>query len=134
MSLLEELHEYLRETVDVSVHETRLPTRPMMPALVQHLITAATTHTHSQRVSVVVRRLQIDAYSNSETKVDEIATRVLLALDRYHGPMGTISIAWAHMLNDQEMPPDEVRAGEIRYRRTLDFEVAYQERSVLSDS
>lgn len=136
MSLRTSLHAYLRDTVDVPIHDGRLPLRPMMPALVQRFISAATVQTHSNRRSLIPRRVQIDAYANNDKDVDAVATRLLLALDGYHGPMGDVAIGWARLLNDLEAMPSEVKSGggqdrvrvpEVRYRRILDFEVAYQE-------
>jgi hypothetical protein len=137
VTLQKSLHDYVREAVDCSVHDNRLPTRPLMPAIVMHFVTAVTVQTHSNRRSLIPRRVQFDVYSNSSDEVDALATRLLLALDHKHGPMGDVSIGWATLLNDMAMAPEEQGAhkpGEVRYRRTLDFEVAYQERGVLTVS
>ena len=49
------------------------------------------------------------------------------ALDGYHGPMGSASVGWAGLLSDVDTTPQEIKGGEIRYRRILDFTLAYQE-------
>jgi len=131
MTLRQSLHDYLRDTVDVSVHEGKLPIRPVMPALVQHFVAASTVQTHSNRRSLIPRRVQLDVYGNNDKDVDATATKLLLALDGYHGPMGDTTIGWATMLTDMDFPPTEIKGGEVRFRRTLDFEVAYQERGKL---
>jgi hypothetical protein len=134
MTLSTDLHEFLRDEIDVSVHEARLPTRPMMPALVQRFITGSTTQTHSNRVSLVNRRIQIDCYSNNRDKTDDMATRVLLALDGYHGTMGDTVIGWATLIVDTESQPEEIKSGanEVRFRRSLDFALGYQQEASIS--
>lgn len=127
MTLRNALHEYLRDTVNVSVHNGRLPIRPMMPALVLRFISASAEQSHSNPVSLLPRRVQVDAYADNDKEVDAIATQLLLALDGYHGPMGDVSIGWAAMVNDLESTPEEIKGGQIRYRRILDFMVAHQE-------
>ncbi len=127
MTLRTALHEYLRDTVDVSVHDGRLPIRPMMPALVLRFISANADQTHSGPVSLLERRVQIDAFSDNDKEVDAIATRMLHALDGYHGPMGDVDIGSAFLANDLETEPTEIKGGQIRYRRIVDFMVAYQE-------
>jgi hypothetical protein len=127
MTLRASLHEFVRDNVDVSVSESKLPLRPMMPHIVLRFITGRTVQTMSNRRSLVPRRVQFDIYANNDTQVDAVATNLLRALDNFHGPMGDVSIGWAFMLNDLDMPPQEIKGGEIRYQRVVDFEVAYQE-------
>ena len=130
MTLRTSLHDYLRETVDVSVFDVRLSTRPMFPALVLRFISAVATETHSNPRSLLPRRVQIGIWALNEPEVDEVATRVLLALDGYHGPLGDVAIGWAMMLNDLDQNPEPSPLkgdGQIRYHRTMDFEISYQE-------
>jgi hypothetical protein len=104
----------------------------MMPALVQSFVGGGTVQTHSNRRSLVERRIQIDAFADNDKEVDEIATRLLYALDGYHGPMGDVNIGWAALLVDFDTTPQEIKGGQIRYRRILDFRVAYQEETPTS--
>ncbi len=128
MTLRNSLHNYVRDVVDVGVHDARLPIRPMMPAIVLKFITAVSTLTHSNPRSLLPRRVQFTCYADNDGEVDTIATNLLRALDGYHGPMGDVSIGWAQLLNDVELDPQEGKGdGKVRYRRVLDFEVAYQE-------
>lgn len=128
MTLRDSLHNYIRDTVDVGVHNARLPVRPMMPAIVLKFITAYSTLTHSNPRSLLPRRVQFTCYADNDAEVDAIATRLLRALDGYHGPMEGTAIGWAQLINDVELDPLEGKGdGKIRYRRVLDFEVAYQE-------
>lgn len=129
MTFRQSLHDYLREAVDVSVFDGRLSTRPMMPALVQRVISTTSSLTHSNPVSLLPRRIQIDAYANNDKQVDAIATSVIHALDGYHGLMGDVSVGWAVLSNDLDMQPEEIdpKTAEVRYHRILDFEIAYQE-------
>lgn len=127
MTLKTALHEFVRDNVDVSVSEVKLPLRPMMPHVVQRFVSGRTVQTMSNRRSLVPRRVQFTLYANNEPQVDAVATRLLRALDNYHGPMGDVSIGWAFMLNDLDMPSEEIKGGEVRYSRVIDFEVAYQE-------
>ncbi len=130
MTLRSALHQYLRDVVDVSVFDTQLPVRPMMPALVLSFVSAVSVQTHSNPRSLLPRRVQIDCYSSNAPEVDDIATRVLLALDGYHGPMHDVDIGWSSLANDLDMPPQpqpEKGDGKVTFRRIMDFEVAYQE-------
>lgn len=129
MTLREALHAYLRDEVDVSVHESRLPTRPIMPALVVRFVSAYMVHTHSNRRSLLPRRVQVNAYANNDTEVDAIATRLLYALDHFHGilPGTGVAIGWARLLTDLDSEPIEQKGAPVMYRRILDFEIAYQE-------
>lgn len=132
MTLRAALHAYVREALDISVHDARLSLRPMMPAIVMQFISATTVQTMSNRRSLLPRRVQFDVYSNNDKTTDALATKLLLALDGYHGPMGDVNIGWATMLNDSDFPPEEAKNTatgnmEPRFRRSLDFEVAYQE-------
>lgn len=127
MTLRSTLHAFLRDAVNVAVYEARLPIRPMMPALVQTFVSGETTQTHSNRRSLMPRRVQIDAYANNDIEGDRLATELLYALDGFHGPMGELNIGWVTLMSDFDALPLEIKGGEIRYRRTLDFEVAYQE-------
>lgn len=127
MSFRSAFHDWLRDTTNKPVYDARLPIRPMMPALVQRFVSGRANQTHSNPVSLLPRRIQIDVYANNDAEVDTIATQLLLALDGYHGPMGTARIGWAGLLSDIDTNPQEIKGGEIRYRRILDFEVSYQE-------
>lgn len=127
MSIRAELHDWLRDTLDVPVHNARLPIRPMMPALVQRFVSGRSVLTHSQPRSLLERRVQIDVFANNDADVDALATQLLHALDGYHGAMGSASIGWAGLLSDYDVTPTEIKGGEIRYRRIMDFAVAYQE-------
>jgi hypothetical protein len=135
VTLRASLHEFLRDEINVSVYDARLPIRPMMPALVQTFVGGGTVQTHSNRRSLIARRVQIDAFANNDEEVDRMATHLLHALDGYHGPMNDVDIGWATLLSDFDTNPTEIKTGdrrsgavpEVRYRRILDFEVAYQE-------
>jgi hypothetical protein len=127
MTLRAALHQFLRDEINVSVHDARLPIRPMMPALVQVFVGGGTVQTHSNRRSLIARRVQIDAFADNDEEVDRMATQVLHALDGYHGPMNDVEIGWATLLSDFDTVPNEIKGGQVRYRRIMDFEVAYQE-------
>ncbi len=128
MTLRAALHEYLRDVVDVSVFDARLSTRPMMPALVLRYISARSMLTHSAPRSLLERRVQIDVWSENDKECDDVARRVLLALDGYHGPMMDVVIGWCSLSNDLEMEPVPPKGdGKIRFRRIVDFELSYQE-------
>jgi hypothetical protein len=128
MTLKQALHDYLRDVVDVSVFDTRLSTRPMMPALVLRLISAVSVQTHSNPRSLLARRVQVDVYAWNEPEVDETARLVLLALDGYHGPMLGVDIGWSSLANDLDMQPAEPKGdGKVLFHRIMDFEVSYQE-------
>lgn len=132
MTLREALHAFIRDNVNVSVHEGRLPTRPMMPAIVQRNISGRSTQTHTSPASLLPRRIQFDAYADNDSEVDQIALRLIAALDGFHGPMNGVSIGWIALLNDLEMQPVEIKGGIIRFRRILDFEIASQQQEVSS--
>jgi len=124
------LHEFVRDEVDISVSDAKLPIRPMMPHIVQRFVSGRTVQTMSNRRSLVPRRVQFTIYGNNDADVDAAATRLLRALDGYHGMMNGVAIGWAAMLMDVDAAPEEVKRGgpaETRYRRIVDFEVAYQE-------
>lgn len=127
MTFRSALHEYLRDVIDVPVHDGRLPTRPMLPALSLRFISATPEHTHSGPSSLLERRVQIDAYANNDKEADALATRLIHALDGYHGPMGSEDIGYAFLATDLEAEPDELKGGQIIYRRIVDFHIAYQE-------
>jgi hypothetical protein len=125
-TLKEALHDYLREQIDVSVHEGRLPTRPLWPAVVQHYVAGSTLQTHSSPASLLPRRVQLDAYAQNEPECDDIATRIVRALDGFHGAMGSVAIGWAALLNSIDSAPVELKGGGIAFRSVLDFEIAHQ--------
>ncbi len=129
MTLRSSLSDFVRDEVDVAVSKGTLPGRgrPMMPHIVLRFVSGRTVGTMSNRRSLVPRRVQFDCYANNDEEVDRIATNLLRVLDNFHGPMGDVSIGWAFMLNDLDMPPEEIKGGEVRYQRIVDFEVAYQE-------
>lgn len=128
MTLRASLHEYLRDTVDVGVFDARLSTRPILPALVIRFVSAGSTLTHSAPRSLLERRVQIDCFAWNDKEVDDLATRVLRALDGYHGPMLDVAIGWCRLANDLELAPLEPKGdGKVRFQRILDFTLAYQE-------
>lgn len=127
MTLRKALHEFLRDEMDVPVYDKRLPVRPMMPALVQSYISATPTQTHSGPTTLLERRVQIDAYGNNDADVDATATALLHALNGYRGDMNGIDIGSIFLISDFDLNPDEIKGGEVRYRRALDFAVSYQE-------
>lgn len=127
MTIRSELHAWLRDTLNVPVYDARLPIRPNMPALVQRFVSGRSVLTQSNPRSLLERRVQIDVFANNDGEVDRLSTSLLHALDGYHGPMGTASVGWAGLLSDFDTEPQEVKGGEIRYRRILDFTLAYQE-------
>lgn len=127
MTLRSALHAFLRDAINVSVHDARLPTRPMMPALVQSFVSASSTHTHSGPSTLMERRVQVDAYADNDKEVDATATAVLHALDGFRGDMNGVDIGSIFLISDFETPPDEIKGGQVRYRRILDFAVSYQE-------
>lgn len=128
MTFRASLHDYLREAVDVSVFDARLSTRPQLPALVVRFISAGSVLTHSAPSSLLPRRVQIDCYSWNDAEADDLATRVLLALDGYHGPMLDATVGWCRLANDLELTPLEPGGdGKVRFQRILDFELSYQE-------
>jgi hypothetical protein len=122
-----DLHQFVRDEVDVSVTDGKLPLRPMMPHITMRFVSGRTIQTMSNRRSLVPRRVQFSLYANNDADNDRNATNLLRVLDNFHGPMGATSIGWAAMLNDLDMPPEEIKGGEVRYLRIVDFEIAYQE-------
>jgi hypothetical protein len=137
MTLRASLHEYVRDELDVSVTESRLPIRPMMPMIVQRFVGGRADQTHSRPVSLISRRVQFDIYANNDKQVDDLSIALLRALDGFHGTMGDVSIGWAGLVSDVDTNPEEVKIvrdprgrispNEVRYRRILDFAIAYQE-------
>lgn len=127
MTFRADLHGWLRDTLDKPVYDARLPIRPTMPALVQRFVAGRSVLTHSNPRSLLERRVQIDVYANNDSEVDQLATNLVKRLDGYHGPMGMASVGWAGLLSDIDTTPTEIKGGEIRYRRILDFTIAYQE-------
>ena len=127
MTFRQALHEFLRDTIDVPVYDARLPLRPMMPALVQSFVAASSIHTHSGPSTLLERRVQIDAFANNDPEADQLAARLLYALDGYHGTMNGVDVGYVELVSDVEMDPAEIKGGEVRYRRVLDFMVGYQD-------
>lgn len=127
MTLRAALHEFVRDALDVSVSDGRLPHRPMMPAAVLRFISSRGGQTHSNPVSLLERRVQFDIYSQDDAQADALATSLTRDLDGYHGPMGDVAIGYAALMTDRDMEPEQLKGGEVRYRRVLDFMVAYQE-------
>jgi hypothetical protein len=127
MSFRAALHAWVRDQLNVPVYDARLPIRPNMPALVQRFVTGRSDLSHSNPLSLLPRRVQFDIYANNDVDVDTLSTRLLKALDGYHGPMGDVSIGWAGMDSDFDRVPQEIKGGEVRYGRILDFTIAYQE-------
>lgn len=127
MSLRAAFHDWLRDELDVPVYDARLPIRPMMPALVQRFVAGRSVLTQSNPRSLLERRIQVDVYGNNDEQLDTLSTQLLRALDGYHGPMGTVSVGWAGLLSDVDTTPEQIKGGEIRYRRIMDFTIAYQE-------
>lgn len=128
MTFRQALHDYLRDAVNVPVHDGRLPTRPMYPTVTIRFISGYSTLTMSAPRSLLERRVQIDAYAMNDPDVDALATAVLRALDGYHGPMGGANIGWSYLLNDLELEPAGLKGdGQIRFHRIMDFAIAYQE-------
>jgi hypothetical protein len=127
MSFRSSLHSYVRDQLDVAVHDSRLPVRPMMPSVVQRFISGRADQTHSAPVSLLEKRVQFDIYGNNDEQVDDLSLTLLHKLDGYHGPMGDVSIGWAGLLSDLDTKPEDIKGGEVRYRRIMDFAIAYQE-------
>lgn len=127
MTLRSALHAWIRDELNVPVYEAQLPIRPNMPALVQRFVSGRSDLSHSNPISLLPRRVQFDIYANNDADVDRLSTQLLRALDGYHGPMGDVSIGWAGMLSDVDTIPKEIKGGETRYRRIMDFTLAYQE-------
>lgn len=127
MTLRSTLKEFIRDELDLPVHNGRLSARPMMPAAVQSFIATTAAQSHSNPVSLLQRRVQVDVYAQNDEEVDALAKTLVKALDGYHGPMGDVAIGAAFLVNDRDMQPEQIKGGEVRYRRTLDFVVAYQE-------
>jgi hypothetical protein len=127
MTLRAALHSFLRDAVNVSVHDGRLPTRPMMPALVQSFISVTPIETHSGPDLLLERRVQIDAYANNDKDVDETATALMQTLDGYRGDMNGVEIGSIFLISDFDHQPEEIAGAPVRYRRSLDFAVSYQE-------
>ena len=127
MSFRSAFHEWLRDQLNVPVYDARLPVRPMMPALVQRFVSGRSVLTQSNPRSLLERRIQLDLYGNDDQQLDDKGTQLLKALDGYHGLMGTVAIGWAGLLSDIDTVPEQIKGGEVRYRRIFDFVVAYQE-------
>jgi len=127
MSFRSSLHSYVRDQLDVAVHDSRLPLRPMMPTIVQRFVSGRADQTHSNPVSLLEKRVQFDIYGNNDEQVDDLSLTLLHKLDGYHGPMGDVSIGWAGLLSDLDTKPEDIKGGEVRYRRIMDFAIAYQE-------
>lgn len=127
MTFRASLHEWVRDTLDVSVHDAKLPIRPILPAVVQRFISAVAEMTHSGPVSLLERRVQFDVVSGNDAEADEIALRLIRSLDGFHGPMGDADIGSAALLVDLEVIPEEIKGGGRQYRRIVDFAIAYQE-------
>lgn len=127
MTLRAALHEFLRDQINVPVYDARLPVRPMMPALVQSFVSSSSTETHSGPISLFERRVQIDVYANNDAEVDRTATTLLHLLDGYRGELEGVDVGSIFFISDFDFEPEEVKGGEVRFRRVLDFSVAYQE-------
>lgn len=127
MSLRSSLHEWVRDELNVPVYDARLPVRPNMPAVVQRFVSGRSDLSHSNPISLIALRIQFDLYSNNDTELDQLSTRLLRRLDGYHGRMGDVSIGWAGLLLNIDALPHDIKGGEVRFRRVLDFTVAYQE-------
>jgi hypothetical protein len=127
MSLRTSLHEWLRDTLDVPVSEGALPLRPTLPRAVQRFITATSTLTQSQPVSLLQRRVQVDIITNNDSEADELVLKLIRAVDGYHGRMGDVDIGWAGILTELEALPEDVKGAPRQYRRIVDIGLAYQE-------
>ena len=127
MSFRSSLHNFVRDELDVSVNNSRLPLRPMMPTIVQRFVSGRADQTHSNPVSLLEKRVQFDIYGNNDEQVDDLSLTLLHKLDGYHGPMGDVSIGWAGLLSDLDTKPEDIKGGEVRFRRVMDFALSYQE-------
>ena len=127
MTLRSSLHDWLRDTLDVPIHEGALPLRPTLPTAVQRYISATSMLTHNVPVSLLQRRVQVDIVTGNDTECDELALTLLRAIDGYHGPMGDVDIGWAGILTELEVQPEEIKGGGRQYRRIVDIGLAYQE-------
>lgn len=131
-TLRQALHEWLRDEIDVSVFDGKLPTRPILPVLVQNYVGAQSVQTHSAPRSLLERRVQIDVWAQNDPEADALELRVIAALDGFHGLMGDLAIGWAMLINATETAPAEIKGGGWQFRRILDFAISYQQRGVSS--
>lgn len=127
MSFRSAVHEWVRDTLDVSVHDGALPVRPMLPAIVQRFVSATTLMTHAGPASLFERRVQFDVYAGNDKQVDELSMGLIAGLDGFRGDMGDVHVGAVELLSEVDSIPAEVKGGGAQYRRILDFGFTYTE-------
>lgn len=131
MTMLSDLHAYVRDGLDRPVTPIRPSTRPMLPALSRVVISGNTLPTHSGPAGLVMARVQWDVWAGNDSDVDALSVQLRRLLDGFRGAMGTTDIASIFYEGERDL--DEGDRHAKTYRRSLDFIVTYRE-SVLAEA
>ena len=131
MTMLSDLHAYVRDALDLPVTAIRPSTRPMSPSLDYLMVSGSTVPTHSGPAGLVTSRVQWDVWTGNAADADRIAGDLRRLLDGFRGQMGDTDIGSIFFEGDRDL--DEGDAHVKSYRRSLDFMVTHRE-SVLPEA
>lgn len=128
MSIRSDLHEYVRDQLDLPVTRVRLSRRPMLPALDLYSISASTIPHHGGPAGLVTKRFQFDVWAANDPQVDEISEALRRLLDGYRGAMGDSDIGSIFFDGEVDIDetPDKTSEPQV-YHRAIDFLVTFRE-------
>lgn len=115
----------LSALVETRIYPTKIPEPGIFPAVAWNRISARRTRTYDPYEdfdAFTTARVQIDSWANSFDEAVEVGEAVLAALSGYGGIMSG-ALVTAHALNEF----DDHDSGVKLWRRSLDFEVTYED-------
>lgn len=127
MTLRTDLHEYVRDQLDVPVTRVRLPRRPVHPSIHFRNVSASTIPTHSGPAGLVTKRIQWDVWSNNDDDLDALSERLRHLLDGYSGVMGDTDIGAIFFDSEVDIDEAPTTSEPQVYHRAIDFMVTYRE-------
>ena len=108
----------LEQLVSGRIHASRLPDKPILPAVVYRVITNFGGIAHDGPVELRNPRVQLDVWGARPADIEPVAEAITTALLGYRGPMGDVEYTAGWVLADST---DLYEQETGLYRISLDF-------------
>jgi hypothetical protein len=114
--------------VSSRVYPQTIPQTVLLPSIRYNLISSGREHNTVLAEDMVEARFQIDVISGTYKQVRQVAEVVRLALDKYSGTVGNVTIQCIHLINEMDYYSDATGNDQLRrFGKTQEYTVWYNQ-------
>lgn len=117
MTFRADLHDWIRDTLDVPVRAVRISEKPMLPAIAYNQIAGDEPISHSGRTGLVRRHMQLDVWAGNDDDIERLANQLRRLLNGFRGVMGGSEVASVEYAGEHDLADPNPRF----FRRAIDF-------------